>query len=222
MSKKSKIIYTVSIAAAVVIVAAVIFMLIKNNSQNDGNTGEQTQITTSDKADVDAIAVPKNDEIKKITDGDIFQLDNLTDKYVLRNYQVDEEDNSITYYYQTHLATNGERLMIIAKPMTQEEFAAQVPAENIQTQNYKGIDLTYAYRTLYYLIDGEGVEAALQKMVDENVAEVEYGNTMDEVIDMQKMYWYDNGVSYTMKAYYHNFSFEDMCDLVHYFIDNKK
>jgi hypothetical protein len=213
MSKKSKIIYSVIAVIVVVVLAFVVGKTLRGGVQKavDENT-----------ADVKAINLPKSKELKSLFGDKIQQLDNLTDTYVLRNYKIDEEEKSITYYYQTHLATKGERLMLTAQSMTEDEFNAQCPNVNIQTDNYAGIDFTFANRILYYVPDDFEMNEGIQQLIDEGTAEVEYGNTMNEAISMQKVCWYENGVGYTLKAYYQDFTFDDIINLVHYFIDNRK
>jgi hypothetical protein len=213
MSKKSKIIYSVVAVIAIILIGVVMGMLVKKGADVKVEEGV---------ADVEAIKLPKAKELKSILGKDIQQTDKLTDEYVLRNYTTDETDKSITYFYQTHLATNGERLMLKAKSMTEDEFKTQYNDKNTQTENYAALDLTFVSKTLYSVPDDYTVPEAFQSMVDEGIAEIEYGNDMVESIGMQRMYWYEDGVGYTLTAYYHNFTFEDMAEIVHYFIDNRK
>jgi hypothetical protein len=213
MSKKSKIIYSVIAVLIVVVLGILIGTTVKNGVK---------QTIDENAADVEAIKLPKKKELTNGIGNNIEQLDNLTDKYVLRNYEFGEDGKSITYYYQTHLATTGERLMLKVEAMSEDDYNAKCPSVNIKTDSYAGKELTFAARTLYYVPDDFEMNDAIQQLIDEGYAEIEYGNTMDEAIDMQKICWYEDGFAYTITAYYHSFTFEDLTELAHYYIDNRK
>ncbi len=213
MSKKSKIIYSVIAVLIVVVLGILIGTTVKNGVK---------QTVDENSADVEAIKLPKKKELVENIGEKIEQLNNLTDKYVLRKYEYGENEKSITYYYQTHLATTGERLMLKAEIMSEDDYNAQCPKVNVKTDNYAGKELTFASRTLYYVPDDFEMNDSIQKLIDDGYAEIMYGNTMNEAISMQKICWYEDGIGYTITAYYHNFTFEDLTELAHYYIDNRK
>lgn len=145
------------------------------------------------------------------------QLDMLTDHYALARYELGQ--GSVVYYYQTAKATNGERFMVICTQMSEDDFLASIPDENVKKENYNGIELTYSNRWLYSVPNDYEISPAIQKGIDENKMEIEYGNTLDEVIKKDCFYWYDGGIKYEIQVRNQNLPYDTLYKIAQSIID---
>ena len=147
------------------------------------------------------------------------QLEKLTDHYALAKYEIGQD--SIVYYYQTAEATNGERFMVICTQMSESDYQASIPAQNIETESYNGITLTYANRWLYSVPNDFEMIPPIQKGIDEGTMEIEYGNTLEEVIKKDCFYWYDGGIKYEIQVRNQNLPYETLFEIAKNIIDAK-
>ena len=145
------------------------------------------------------------------------QLDRLSDHYVLAKYEMAQD--SIIYYYQSAETTSGERFMVICTKMSKDDYLNSIPTKNVKTENYKDIDLTYSERQLYSVPNDFEMIEPIQKGIDEGTMEIEYGNSLEEVIKKDSFYWYDNGVKYEMQVRNQDLPYSLMYDMARKIID---
>ncbi|GEM_PF-2658130 len=148
------------------------------------------------------------------------QLNRLSEHFVLAKYDILRD--SIVYYYQAAETTSGERFNIICTKMSQEDFASSVPTQNITTQEYNGTELTYANRWLYSVPNDFEMIEPIQKGIENGTMEIEYGNSMEEVIKKDCVYWYDGGVKYEIQVRNQDLPTEMLFDIAKRIIDAKQ
>lgn len=207
----------VTTAGVIILAIAMYGVMNKSGSSNPKvNSGASSvgtaEITTEQLvADVEPIELPKEAELEENIGFVPKQVESLTDKYVLRMVEYDE--NKVSYYYQMHLATVGDRLKIVAEPMTEEEYKNTLPTGNFETIEIDGQTLTFTDRTYFYVKDEDSVTDYIKGEVEANRATVELGNTLDELGSIETMSWYTDGIKYQLVAINHDFDIEKMQEL---------
>lgn len=126
------------------------------------------------------------------------QLDRLSEHFVLSKYDISRD--SIVYFYQAAETASGERFNVICTKMSQEDYLSSIPSQNIQVSDYNGIQLTYANRWLYSVPNDFEMIEPIQKGIENGTMEIEYGNTQNEVIKKDCVYWYDGGIKYEIQV----------------------
>lgn len=147
------------------------------------------------------------------------QLQKLTEHFVLSSYEIGQE--SIVYYYQTSVETYGERFMVICTKMSENDYLSSIPDKNITKENYKGLEITYSKRHLYsvrndFVLEKDG---PIQEGIDNGTMEIEYGNSLNEVIIKDCFYWYDNGIKYEIQVRNQKIPYEDLLEIAKKIID---
>ncbi len=194
----------VLVLATVLMIASLLSDKQSTTSQSAGTASSKTEAETkvitspaADRvADIDPIEVPE--DIAADIGFEPKVVDRLTERFVLRNTEIG--DNSVIYYYQTHENTSGERLMLICNEMSEDDYKDSLPDINFKNVEYNDITLTYIERSLLYVPDGHVISDAVQKSIDEGLVVVEYGNTLDEMISMSSVMWYEDGIKYQLQV----------------------
>lgn len=167
-------------------------------------------------ADVEPIELP--DEVAGSVGFEPKAVDKLTDRFVLR--KVEEGDNSVIYYYQTHERTSGERLMLMCSMMSEEDYNQGLPELNYENMTYNGITLTYMERSLLYVPDDYEIAESIQANIDRGILVVEYGNDLEEMLSMSSMVWYENGIKYELQQRNNNVTQEEMLEMAQLIINS--
>ncbi len=145
------------------------------------------------------------------------QLSKLTEHYALAKYEIGRD--SIVYYYQTAEGTSGERFNVICTKMSENDYFESIPTKNITSESYKGIELTYAERWLYSVPNDFEISEPIQEGIDNGTMEIEYGNTLQEVIKKDCFYWYDNGIKYEIQVRNQNLPYATLYNIAKMIID---
>ena len=194
--------------------------------QSDDTSTQQAtnavEVTTeSNVADVEAITLPDKSEYAQILGFEPAQVDRLTDKYVLR--YVFTTDTGVEYWYQQHMASNGQRLILKIDKMSEEDYQASLPAESVaQHVDIEGRDAVFADRMLYKFPAGDEPDEAILKMQEEGTAVIAESDIYREASEMQTLDWYENGCRYEIYGDFMGLTLEDMTELAEYYFQNAK
>ena len=225
MKKKSdeNIIRVIMLVLIVMVLAGAVFVVknaVKTKPENSSNT--QTAHEPVNKPEnYNAPASIEPEELPEDLEGTVGfapkQLPMLTEHYALAKYEIGQD--SVIYYYQTAVATNGERFMVICTKMSHDDYLASIPTKNVTTENYKDLELTYAERWLYSVPNDFEITGPIQKGIDEGTMEIEYGNTLQEVIKKDCFYWFDNGIKYEIQVRNQNLPYDTLLEIAKMIID---
>ena len=224
---------TVMKAILVGIVAAIAvggFIIVHNASKGNGKEyGYEDDIVNAEQTTVDihndysAPAQIQPEALPEDLEATIGfspkQLDRLSEHFVLAKYDISRD--SIVYSYQAAETTSGERFNIICTKMSQEDYAASIPSINVETEDYNGITLTYSDRWLYSVPNDFEMIDPIEKGIENGTMEIEYGNTLEEVIKKDCVYWYDGGIKYEIQVRNQNLPKDMLVDIAKRIIDVK-
>lgn len=196
------------------------------DAQSDNSADAQQQVTNAVEvtteptaADVEAIALPNKSEFAQILGFEPAQVDRLTDLYVLR--YVFTTDTGVEYYYQQHLAANGQRLILKIDKMSEDEYNASLPAESVaQHVEIDGRDAVFADRWLYKVPEGEDPGEGVLAMQEEGTAVISVGGIYKEASQLQTLDWYENGCRYELYCDFMNVTLEEMTEFAEYYFEN--
>jgi hypothetical protein len=214
MGKSKKLSYIMVGVVAVIAIAVVVIV---------SQTGQKGRVITSveaEQAEITPSQLPQASELKELGLENSDTAETITDKFALSGYNI--EGKAITYNYQASAVTSGWRLSLKTEAMTEAEYKAQLPTFNVQTtQLDNGIEASFAESTLCYVSDDFVVGDNLQKSIDEGKTELKRGNSISqELIPIQRMYWYKDGIAYTLESQYRDYTLSDMKSLVTAFLNN--
>lgn len=226
----NKMVYTIIAVLIIVIIAVAAFIAIYN-SKNAGTS--DNDIIQSDDDDVvykeqyespfsEIIEgdLPSESELAELGLEDVMQTNSINEQFNLSNYEI--VDGGIKYNYLANAVTNGERLSITAKAMSEEEYEEMLPTAKAEENTIDDIDVVYNDRTLYYTVDETQVPDYVKKAEEEGNAVVRYGNSLGEILPMQQLMWYSDGIGYTLESVARNYTYDDMAKLAQDFFEQVK
>lgn len=229
MKKKmdfNKIVYAIIAFLFIVIIITAVSIAIKNrNDVKDILEIENSMIEAKGKREAEISEIeegdlPSKEELVSVGLEDVMQASKINKQFNLYNYEM--EDGGIKYNYLANAVTNGERLSISAKVMTEEEYKKMLPEAKMQKDIVDGIEVVYNDRSLYYTVDGEDLPGYVKNALDAGNVVVRYGNSTSELLPMQQIMWYTDGIGYTLESISRNYSYEDMAELVKDFLSEVK
>lgn len=214
--KKNKLIY--SVTAVVIIIAVIILIAVAIINKNSKKVSTQE----ADKAQITAAPLPTEQELSSVNLENSDKAQYITDKFALSGYDI--IDNGITYNYQASEVTSGWRLTLTAKAMNEADFNAALPKGDTQNAVFnENISAVFIDRTINYVSDSYQITPQLQQNIDDGKTELERGNSIErELIPVQRIYWYKDGISYTLESRYRSYTIDDMTKLVQAFLDSNK
>lgn len=229
MKKKmdfNKIVYAIIAFLFIVIIITAVSIAIKNrNDVKDVQEIENSMIEAKEKreaeiSEIEEGSLPSKEELVSVGLEDVMQASKINKQFNLYNYEM--EDGGIKYNYLANAVTNGERLSISAKVMTEEEYKKMLPEAKMQKDTVDGIEVVYNDRSLYSTVDGEDLPGYVKNALDAGNVVVRYGNSTSELLPMQQIMWYTDGIGYTLESISRNYSYEDMAELVKDFLSEVK
>ncbi len=157
-------------------------------------------------SDVGLDGVKQTDEL----DGS-FVLDNENTKsesYVLADYEL--EDKTVSYTYVSTENINNS-LTCTAKKMTPEEYEDFVPDINTTEAAINDYSCTFVSRTVHYVPDDYVPSERVKENVEKGTTEIKYGSGTEQLLPIQKMYWYDseNQIGYCLEIMGQYYTLED-------------
>ncbi len=229
-AKNEDTVMKIVLVCIVLAIAAGGFLVVHNASKGEGKEyGYEDDIVEEEQptvnihndytapAQIEPEALP--DDLEATIGFSPKQLDRLSEHFVLAKYDISRD--SIVYYYQAAETTSGERFNVICTKMSQEDYSSSIPAKNVQTSDYNGIELTYANRWLYSVPNDFQMIEPIQKGIENGTMEIEYGNTLEEVIKKDCVYWYDGGIKYEIQVRNQDLPQDMLIDIAKRIIDVK-
>ncbi len=228
-SNFNKLIYGIIAILLVIIIAVAARIAVKNGRDAETVNTEDTESITG------GIVQGQEAEISEIEEGDlptdaeleenglenVMQTSKINQQFNLYNYEI-TEDGGIKYNYLANAVTNGERLSVTAKAMTEDEYNEMLPKTKAQNNNVDGIDVVYNDRNLYYTVDETEVPEYVKNAEEAGNVVVRYGNSLGELLPMQQLMWYKDGIGYTLESISRNYTYDDMAALAHDFFEATK
>lgn len=228
-SNFNKLIYGIIAILLVIIIVVAARIAVKNGSEVESVNTEDTESITR------SIVQGQEAEISEIEEGDlptdaeleenglenVMQTSKINQQFNLYNYEI-TEDGGIKYNYLANAVTNGERLSVTAKAMTEDEYNEMLPKTKAQNNNVDGIDVVYNDRNLYYTVDETEVPEYVKNAEEAGNVVVRYGNSLGELLPMQQLMWYKDGIGYTLESISRNYTYDDMAALAHDFFEATK
>lgn len=228
-SNFNKLIYGIIAILLVIIIAVVARIAVKNGRDAESVNKEDTESITR------SIVQGQEAEISEIEEGDlptdaeleenglenVMQTSKINQQFNLYNYEI-TEDGGIKYNYLANAVTNGERLSVTAKAMTEDEYNEMLPKTKAQNNNVDGIDVVYNDRNLYYTVDETEVPEYVKNAEEAGNVVIRYGNSLGELLPMQQLMWYKDGIGYTLESISRNYTYDDMAALAHDFFEATK
>lgn len=233
----NKLVYTIIAVLLVIIIIVAVSIAVKNGSEvvsNDSNDNEEVSVT-EDSGVTNGILQGQEAEISEIEEGDlptdeelaeyglenVMQTSKINQQFNLYNYEI-TEDGGIKYNYLANAVTSGERLSVTAKAMTEDEYNDMLPDEKAQNNTVDGIDVVYNDRSLYHTVDETQVPEYVKNAEEAGNVVVRYGNSLGELLPMQQLMWYKDGIGYTLESISRNYTYDDMAALAHDFFEATK
>ena len=228
-SNFNKLIYGIIAILLVIIIVVAARIAVKNGSEVESvNTEDTESITRSivqgQEAEISEIeegGLPADAELAEYGLENVMQTSKINQQFNLYNYEI-TEDGGIKYNYLANAVTNGERLSVTAKAMTEDEYNEMLPKTKAQNNNVDGIDVVYNDRTLYQTVDETEVPEYVKNAEEAGNVVVRYGNSLGELLPMQQLMWYKDGIGYTLESISRNYTYDDMAALAHDFFETTK
>lgn len=228
-SNFNKLIYGIIAILLVIIIAVAARIAVKNGSEVESMNTEDTEnitrsIVQGQEAEISEIEegdLPTDAELEENGLENVMQTSKINQQFNLYNYEI-TEDGGIKYNYLANAVTNGERLSVTAKAMTEDEYNEMLPKTKAQNNNVDGIDVVYNDRTLYYTVDETEVPEYVKNAEEAGNVVVRYGNSLGELLPMQQLMWYKDGIGYTLESISRNYTYDDMAALAHDFFEATK
>lgn len=215
----------IGILIAVVVVVAVYMAISNNKSEVQKNSEtingiEYVENTEAQKSEIEEGDLPGDSELKAAGLENVMQASKINEQFNLNNYEITE--NGIKYNYLANAVTNGERLSLTAKAMTEDEYNEMLPKAKMQENTINDLTVVFNDRNLYYTVDGTEPPAYIKKAEEEGNVVVRYGNSLSELLPMQQMMWYADGIGYTLESIARTYTYDDMAQLTKDFLSNAK
>lgn len=218
---------------ALIGIVAIICIVLLASSASSKKGGDTTEAETSQQsevrvASVDPYVLPEKAAVANIIGFEPNQIDRLTDEFVFRDFK--QTDNLVAYGYQSDEAANGTRLYLLIEKMSEDEYNASLPAENVSKNvEIEGRNAVYADRYLYHLPEGEDPGEGVNQMVQNGEAVVEYGKTLLEeddvnkdVSELQTVDWYENGCKFELYVKKLSLSEDEVINLAQYYLTDSE
>jgi hypothetical protein len=218
---------------ALIGIVAIICIVLLASSASSKKGGDTTEVETSQQsevrvASVDPYVLPEKAVVANIIGFEPNQIDRLTDEFVFRDFK--NADNMVAYGYQNDEAANGTRLYLLIEKMSEDEYKASLPAENVsESIELEGRNAVYADRYLYHLPEGEDPGEGVNQMVQNGEAVVEYGKTLLEeddvnkdVSELQTVDWYENGCKFELYVKKLSLSEDEVINLAQYYLTDSE
>lgn len=224
----NKIIYLIIAVLIAVIILTAAFIAI-SNSRNNGDSNiiqlensavEYNKNTEAEVSEIEEGKLPSENELSELGLEKVMQTSKINKQFNLSNYEV--LDGGIKYNYLASAVTNGERLSITAKAMTEGEYNEMLPTAKAQESTIDDVAVVYNDRNLYYTTDGAELPPYVKNAEEAGNVVVRYGNSTSELIPMQQLMWYSNGIGYTLESIARNYTYEDMAQLAEDFFSEAK
>lgn len=228
----NKIVYIIIAVLFVVIIFIAVSVALKNNRELKNNEEESTIVfetvtekeVSTNEAQISEIKegnLPSLQELSEAGLENVMQTSKINQQFNLYNYEI--KDGEIIYSYLANAVTNGERLYVRAKQMTEDEYNNMLPANDVQTGNIDNVTVVFNNRNVYYVREGLDLPEYIKKSVDDGKIVVRYDdNSIGELLPMQQMMWYNNGIGYTLESIRRSYNYEDMLKLTEDFFNASK
>ncbi len=224
----NKIVYIIIGILIAVIILTAIFIAVNNKStdvetletDNGGSDVEYHVNTEAEISEIEEGDLPSKSELSELGLENVMQTSKINQQFNLNNYEI--TDNGIKYNYLANAVTNGERLSITAKAMTEAEYSEMLPKAKAQNGTVGDVDVVYNNRSLYHTTDETGLPAYIKKAQEAGNVVVREGNSLSELLPMQQLMWYSDGIGYTLESIARNYTYDDMAALAEDFFNQVK
>lgn len=226
----NKTVYTIIGILIGIIIIAGIFIAISNNKKSTNeevvlneppseNNVEYHVKNEAEKSEIEEGDLPSDSELSGEGLENVMQTSKLNEQFNLSEYEI--TDDGIRYNYLANAVTNGERLSITAKAMSEEEYNEMLPKAKAQENTINDISVVYNDRSLYYTTsEDEELPAYIKKADEAGNVVIRYGNSLSELVPMQQLMWYKDGIGYTLESIARNYTYEDMAALAEDFFES--
>ncbi len=225
--KRNKNVIILIIILVIILIAALIVSAIRHDSSGTGNIlesgsdntyTEEEPRTEAEVSEIEAGALPSAEELSALGLDNVVQSPSITEQFNLDRYE--ELDGGMRYSYLASKLTAGERLYVYAKAMSEEEYEDMLPKGDTQTDNIDGTEAVYNDRGLYYTSEGAEISDSTRASEEEDKIVIRYGNDTTEVLPMQQLMWYKDGIAYTLESINRHYTIDDMTRLAEAFLDS--
>lgn len=219
MSFNKTVYIIIGILIAVIIITS-IFIAVSNNKnsseaemeiENANVDVEYNVRTEAEKSEIEEGNLPSDGELKDLGLENVMQTNKINEQFNLSNYEI--KDDCIKYNYLANAVTNGERLSITAKAMTETEYNEMLPKAKAQNNTIGDVDVVYNNRNLYHTEDDAELPEYIKKAEEAGNVVVREGNSLSELVPMQQLMWYTDGIGYTLESIARNYTYDDMAAL---------
>lgn len=225
IKKNKNIIILIAILVIILVFALIVSAVNKTGKGTGGIVDDEPHNTIvtreprteAEVSEIEEGALPADSELSALGLDDAVQASQITEQFNLSRY--DEVDGSIRYSYLANKVTSGERLYVYAKAMSEEEYEDMLPTAKAQTDNIGDIEAVYNDRSLYYTSDDAEISEDTRSSEEAGNIVIRYGNSTTEILPMQQLMWYDNGIAYTLESINRHYTIEDMTELAEAFIE---
>lgn len=210
------------------VIAVTAFVAISNRSTVEDTASDEAEETVvynenteAAKSQIEEGDLPTNDELKSVGLEAVKQTSKINEQFNLYTYEI--ADEGIKYSYLANAVTNGERLSLTAKAMSEDEFKSMLPKAKFQNGKVKDMDVVFNDRSLYSTTsEADGLPEFVKKAEEEGNVVVRYGDSLSELLPMQQMMWYSDGIGYTLESIARDYTYEDMAALTEDYLNNAK
>ncbi len=226
--KKNKNVIVLIALLVVILVCALIISAFKQDRTDHSSiisedsqgsvTYQREEPKEAEVSEIEAGELPSAEELGALGLNGVIQSKSITEQFNLSRY--DEMDGGIRYSYLANKVTSGERLYVYAKAMSEEEYDAMLPTVNIKTGSIGDIDTVYNDRGLYYTSEDAEISESTKRSEEEGNIVIRYGNSTTEILTMQQLMWYKDGIGYTLESINRQYTIEDMTRLAEALIDS--
>lgn len=164
--------------------------------------------------------VKQTDELEgEYVDNMDIEKKQKSEEYVLSEYNIDS--GNIEYIY-TESDEQKKNITVTARKMNEQEYEEQLPVGETVNAIINGNQCTFISRTVHYVpydyVPTERVKANVQK----GTTEIKYGSGTEQLLPIQKMYWYDyeNQIGYCAEVMGQYYSLEDWSSFVQSYMEN--
>lgn len=225
----NKVVYTIIGLLIAIIIVTALFIALNNSksanvetveSDNAGIDVEYNVNTEAEKSEIEEGDLPSEGELKEVGLENVMQTSKINEQFNLNNYEI--TDDGIKYNYLANAVTNGERLSITAKAMTEAEYNEMLPKAKAQNGTVGDVEVVYNDRSLYHTTDRTNLPQYIKNAEEAGNVVVREGNSLSELLPMQQLMWYSDGIGYTLESIARNYTYDDMAALADDFFNQVK
>ncbi len=224
INKNKNIIILIIILVVILVLALTISALKQDRSGSPVITEEEPQDNEEEPkkpreaevSEIEAGELPSAEELGALGLDNVIQSPSITEQFNLSRY--DEQDGGIRYSYLANKLTSGERLYVYARAMTEEEYDEMLPDGDTQTGSLGDGEATFNNRNLYHTTDDAKLSENVKRSEEEGKIVVRYGNSTTEILPMQQLMWYKDGIGYTLESINRQYTIDDMLRLARAYI----